>query len=113
MYDRFWDQMILWLMAGRDFLPNKQFSFRSSSANVLLGEKVYFKLVMRNLDAKVSNVPVAIFQGDREIGRTSLTAGGAEGGYRMSADFLPDKAGRYRAVAELPDGARQESKFIV
>jgi hypothetical protein len=113
MFDKFWDQMILWLMAGRDFLPNKQFSFRSSSANILLGEKVYFKLAMRTLNAKVQNVPVSIFQGDREIGRTSLAAGSSQNGYRMSAEYLPEKVGRYRAVAELPDGSRQESKFFV
>jgi hypothetical protein len=113
MFDRFWDQMILWLMAGRDFLPNKQFSFRSSSANILLGEKVYFKLVMRNLDTKIRNVPVTIFKDDKEIARTSLTPGDAQGGYRLSADFLPEKTGRYRALADLPDGTHEESKFIV
>ena len=113
MFDKFWDQMILWLMAGRDFLPNKQFSFRSSSANVLLGEKVYFILVMRSLDTKVQHVPVAIFQDGREIARTSLTPGGTQSGYRLSADFLPEKTGRFSAVADLPDGTREESKFIV
>jgi hypothetical protein len=113
MFDRFWDQMILWLMAGRDFLPNKQFSFRSGSANVLLGEKVYFKLVMRNFDPAVGSVPVTIFQGDREAARTSLTRGGSAEGYRLKADFLPEKTGRYVARADLPDGTSQESKFIV
>ena len=113
MFDRFWDQMILWLMAGRDFLPNKEFSFRSSSANILLGEKVYFKLVMRNLDPKIQNVPVTIVQDDKTVARTSLTPGGTEGGYRLGGDYLPDRTGRYRAIAELPDGTRQESKFIV
>ena len=27
LFDRFWDQMILWLMAGRDFLPTQQLLF--------------------------------------------------------------------------------------
>src|SRR5262249_52887219 len=38
LFDRFWDQLILWLMAGRDFLPTQKFSLRASSANVPLGE---------------------------------------------------------------------------
>ncbi len=38
-FDRFWDQLILWLMAGRDFTPTRQYTFRPNSANVLLGEK--------------------------------------------------------------------------
>ena len=40
LFDRFWDQMILWLMAGRDFLPAQQFSLRATPANVPLGEKI-------------------------------------------------------------------------
>ena len=113
MFDRFWDQMILWLMAGRDFVPNKEFSFRSSSANVLLGEKVYFKLVTRSLETQLRAVPVTIYQGATEVARISLTPGSAEAGYRLAADYLPEKTGRYRAVADLPGGVREESKFIV
>ncbi len=113
MFDRFWDQMILWLMAGRDFSPNKEFSFRSSSANVLLGEKVYFKLVTRSLSTQVRSVPVTIMQEGKEIARTSLTSAGSEGGYRLTGDYLPEKTGRYSAVADLPGGVREESKFIV
>ena len=32
---------------------------------------------------------------------------------RLTAEFLPEHAGRYRAVAKLPDGTTQESRFIV
>ena len=111
-FDRFWDQMILWLLAGRDFIPNRQFSFRPNSANVLLGEKVYFRLVMRQPDAKVKSAPVTIYFGEREAGRTSFapTPGSAT---RLSAEFLPERTGRYRAVVNLPDGTTQESRFIV
>ena len=71
-FDRFWDQMTLWLLAGRDFIPNHQFSFRPSSANILLGEKVYFRLVLRQPDPNVKSVPVTIYFGDTEAGRTTL-----------------------------------------
>ena len=59
-FDRFWDQMILWLLAGRDFIPNRQYSFRPSSANILLGEDVYFRLVLRQPDARLKSVPATI-----------------------------------------------------
>ena len=68
MFDRFWDQMVLWLMAGRDFLPNQQFSLRTSSANILLGEKVYFRVVMRNPDPKVKEVPIVFYREIRRLG---------------------------------------------
>ena len=111
-FDRFWDQMILWLLAGRDFIPNRQFSFRPSSANILLGEKVYFRLVLRQPDPNLKSVPVTIFFGDTEAGRVSLAPAPASTG-RLSAEFLPERIGRYRAVVNLPDGTTQESRFIV
>lgn len=111
-FDRFWDQMILWLLAGRDFTPNRQYSFRPNSANVLLGEKVYFRLVMRQPDPKLLSVPVTIHFGDAEAGRFNL-APLPDGTGRLAADYLPERAGRYRATAHLPDGTNQESRFIV
>ena len=71
-FDRFWDQMILWLLAGRDFIPNRQYSFRPNSANILLGEKVYFRLVLRQPDPKVKSAPVTIYFGDALAGRVNL-----------------------------------------
>jgi hypothetical protein len=111
-FDRFWDQMILWLMAARDFVPTRQFSFRTSSANILLGEKVHFRLVMRAPDASVKTVPLQIFQDTKPVGGATFSRSG-EDPSRLTADFLPEKPGKYRAVAQFPDGTQQESKFIV
>lgn len=111
-FDRFWDQMILWLLAGRDFIPSRQFSFRPSSANILLGEKVYFRLALRQPDPKLKSVPVTIYFGDAEAGRTTLAPSSTSLG-RLTAEFLPERVGRYRSVVTLPDGTTQESRFIV
>jgi hypothetical protein len=111
-FDYFWDQMVLWLLAGRDFIPSRQFSFRPNSANILLGEKVYLRLVMRQPDPKVKSVPVTIYFGDQEAGRANM-APVPTSLSRLTAEFLPERAGRYRAVAHLPDSTTQESRFIV
>lgn len=111
-FDRFWDQLVLWLMAGRDFIPTKQFSFRTSSANILLGEKVHFRLVMKTPDANLKKVPLTISLDGKELSKTAFTPNG-EDAFRLGAEFLPEKPGRYRAVANFPDGTQQESKFIV
>lgn len=111
-FDRFWDQMILWLLAGRDFIPNRQYSFRPSSANILLGEDVYFRLVLRQPDARLKSVPATIYYGDAEAGRVNLAPAPASTS-RLTAQFLPERTGRYRAVVNLPDGTTQESRFIV
>jgi hypothetical protein len=111
-FDRFWDQMVLWLMAGRDFTPNRQFSFRPSSANILLGEKVYFHLTMKQLDPNLKSVPVTIDYGETEVGRTTFSPSTTNVG-RFTAEFLPERTGPYRAVVNLPDGTKQASRFIV
>jgi hypothetical protein len=111
-FDRFWDQMVLWLLAGRDFIPNRQYSFRPNSANILLGEKVYFHLVLRQPDPKLMPAPVTVHFGEAEAGRVNLTPVAASTG-RLAADFLPERPGRYRATVNLPDGTTQESRFIV
>jgi hypothetical protein len=111
-FDRFWDQMLLWLLAGRDFIPNRQFSFRPNSANVLLGEKVYFRLALRKPDPNLKAVPVTIYFGNAEAGRTTLAPAPISTG-RLTSEFLPERTGRYRAVVKLPDGTTQESRFNV
>ena len=111
-FDRFWDQMILWLLAGRDFIPSRQFSFRPNSANVLLGEKAGFRLTMRQPDPSVKSVPLTLYLGDNEVARVNLTSSSAEAG-RLVAEYLPERVGRYRAVAHFPDGTSQDSRFIV
>lgn len=111
-FDRFWDQMVLWLLAGRDFIPNRQYSFRPNSANILLGEKVHFRLSLRQPDPEVKSVPVTVYFGDEEAGRANLTPMPGSVG-RLSTEYLPEKVGRHRAVVRLPDGTTQESRFIV
>jgi hypothetical protein len=111
-FDRFWDQMILWLMAGRDFIPARQFSFRPNSANVQLGEKAFFRLTMRQPDPTVKSVPLTIFLGETEVARVDLSPPSLEPG-RLTGEFLPERIGRYRAVARFPDGTTQESRFVV
>jgi hypothetical protein len=111
-FDRFWDQMMLWLLAGRDFIPSRQFSFRPNSANILLGERVYFRVAMRQNDASLKTVPLRLYLGDAEVGRVNMTAATTQGG-RLAGEFVPQRVGRYRAVANFPDGTSQESRFIV
>ncbi len=113
LFDRFWDQMILWLLASQDTIPSRRFSFRTSSANILLGEKVYFRLIARNVAPNPPTVPLTLYQEDKPIGRTVFAAPLGQDAYRLTAEFLPEKVGRYRAAAAFPDGTKQESRFMV
>ena len=113
LFDRFWDQMILWLMAGRDFLPTQQYSLRASSANVPLGEKIFFRALRRDPGAKLAQIPLVISQDSREAGRTTLTAADTGAAGKLTAEFVPAKPGRFEAAARFPDGTTQTARFIV
>jgi hypothetical protein len=113
VFDRFWDQMILWLMAGRDFLPTQQYSLRASSANIPLGEKIYLRGVKRDVAAKMADVPLIITGPEGEAGRTTLTAADPNTPDKYTAEFLPAKAGKYTATAKFPDNSVQTARFIV
>lgn len=109
VYDKFWDQMVLWLMSGRDVMPDTAFTFRTDTGNVPLGEKVRFRVVPREAEALPASVPVTLRREGREVAR--LTCAGVPGGTRLTAEYVPELAGRYEAQAELPDGTRPVIRF--
>ena len=110
VFDRFWDQLALWLMAGRDFIPDAEFVLRSNTVNVPLGEPIYLRLVTRNAQTSKASIPVSIYQGDEEIERLSLS--NREGESKATAAFFPDSSGRFRAVAQFPDNTVGELRFM-
>jgi hypothetical protein len=114
LFDRFWDQMILWLMAGRDFLPTQQYALRANSANIPLGEKIYFRAIVRDLGAKklTIDIPLVIAQDKGEEARTVLRPD-ASAPDKLTADFLAAKPGKYTATAKFPDNTTQSARFVV
>ncbi|MEP6670380.1 MAG: hypothetical protein ABJF10_14565 [Chthoniobacter sp.] len=114
LFDRFWDQMILWLMAGRDFLPTQQFALRANSANIPLGEKIYFRAIVRDSTAKklAADIPLTVHRDKDEAGHTTLRPD-ATAADKLTAEFLAPKPGKYTATAKFPDGTTQTARFVV
>jgi hypothetical protein len=112
-FDRFWDQMILWLLAGRDFSPTQAYALRGSGANIPLGEKIYFHAQKRDSAPFSADLTLRVEHAGKEVTRTTLSQpdDGAPG--RLSAEFLPATTGRYSATTQFPDGTRQTVRFIV
>ena len=110
-FDRFWDQMILWLMAGRDFVPAQKFSLRASSANIPVGEKIYFRATSRDGAAAAREIPLVISQNGVEVGRTTLTTTD-QAPDKLAAEYLPAKTGKYDATAQIP-GVTASARFFV
>lgn len=111
VFDRFWDQTVLWLLAGSDLMPASRFTLRADTANVLLGEKIHFRIIERDKHSTVSSVPLTIRSNGKEIAAMSCTA--TDQSNRLAADFLPEQNGRYAAEARLPDGSSLTARFIV
>lgn len=108
VYDRFWDQMVLWLMAGRDFMPATAFTLHADTGNVPL-RRIGFRVHPRDPAALPAVVPIVLLHEKKELAR--LTAAKVPGGTRLGAEYLPEQPGRYEAIAQLPDGTRPSIRF--
>ena len=112
LFDKFWDQTILWLMSGRAVNPGQTYTFRADAANIPLGETIRFRVTARKADARMAPVPVTIEKEHTEAGRFACAQ--AAGDVSMlSGEFLPQTAGKYTAKAVLPDGTTQTARFFV
>ena len=112
LFDRFWDQFLVWLVAGADTNPGHAYSFRANTANLLLGEAVHLRLVAHDLNKSIRETPVTIFCDEKPVARASLVST-PDNPTGLHADFQPEKTGRYRASAVMPDGKPQEVKWMV
>jgi hypothetical protein len=112
VFDRFWDQMILWMLASRDFLPTDKFGLRASTANVALGERISFRAIVRDESTTLKDVPLVIQRGKEEVARMSLTES-EQSPDRLTVDFQPPAKGKYEATALFPGGIKQTVRFIV
>jgi hypothetical protein len=110
-FDRFWDQMLVWLSASREILPSRPYTLQISPVNVPLGDKVFFRLNEREPDPALGVLPLQILVGDREVARVTL--GRAPGEGRLAAEYTPETLGRHRVNVTLPGGTRAEGRFIV
>jgi hypothetical protein len=112
VFDRFWDQMILWMLASRDFLPTDKFGLRASTANVPLGDRIAFRAMVRDSALSLREVPVVIHRGTEEVAKLSLTPP-EPGSDRLTGEFQPPAKGKYDATATFPGGQKQAVRFIV
>jgi hypothetical protein len=113
VFDRFWDQTVLWLLAGSDFMPQSRFTFRADTANVLLGEEIHFRLAAREKPGAPPSVPVRVESNGKEIAALTFAASDPRDPKRFTANFLPGQTGHYSAEARLPDGSAQTIRFVV
>lgn len=111
LFDRFWDQVIVWLLASSEHVSGAQHRLRASTANLPLGQEIFLRLQFKK-DSRPAGPPVLeITTGDAAPAPVTMTA--TDNPLQFEARYVPPKTGRYRAQVSLSDGAHQSARFMV
>lgn len=110
-YDRFWDQLALWLLANGGVSPLEGFSLRADTSNLPLGESIRLRLTAHGVDLPTTPLMMNLFMDDEPV--TTLTLAPGDPPTSSMAEITPQATGRYRATVETPDGKTLNSQFIV
>ena len=100
VYDRFWNQLILNLIAQSGGSLNNKSSITMSSANISVGERVNFALNLVPGTAPPVSPRITIFR-DEELVTEVPLAQSAQGEGPFTGSMLADKTGRYRGLLKL------------
>ncbi len=115
LYNKFWGQIVRWLVAGASQMPGQTVSFRTDRLTYETGERVMFHVFNRQPDQSAFHPALTITQPDGQVIRLQPNLEGTdEGVYVAAAKAGPE--GEYQAVLEtgLPEpNNRLELRYTV
>ena len=111
LYDLFWDQLVLWMLANGGVSPSEGYAFQTNTANLTAGETITFSLLTNGLNPPSETPTVKISQSSEQAASVVLTPDNS--GESWSASFTPRALGRHEAVIKLPDGKEARARFMV
>jgi hypothetical protein len=110
-YDRFWDQLTLWLLANGGVTPLEGYSLRADTSNLPLGETIRLRFGVHGIEPPATPPSVALLKEDAPV--TTLTFSAGENESLYLAEFTPRETGRYRAQVVTADGKTMTTQFMV
>ncbi len=110
-YDRFWDQLALWMMANGGVAPLEGYSLRADAANLPLGETIRLRFGVHGVDTPATLPSIVVSKDDVPVTSLVLTPGNDAS--ISTAEVTPRDTGRYKAQATTPDGKTVATHFIV
>ncbi len=110
-YDRFWDQLALWLLANGGVAKIEGYSLRADTANLPLGETIRLRLMANGVEAPKTLPSVTILKDGISVTQLNLSSG--ENPTISHAEFIPKETGHYKAELTAPDGKKLATQFIV
>ncbi len=110
-YDRFWDQLTLWLLANGGVSPMEGYSLRSDTSNLPLGETVHLRFGVHGVEPPSTAPVLELLKDDIPVTSLNLTTNGNPAIF--TTEFTPRETGRYMARVKTPAGKMTETHFIV
>ena len=110
-YDRFWDQLTLWLLANGGVGPLEGYSLRGDTSNLPLGETIRLRFGVHGIEPPATPPTLELFKDDIPV--TTLTLAAGDDPNLFHAEFKPRETGRYKALVKTGDGKQVISHFIV
>lgn len=114
VYERFWRQIVQWLVFESDFLPGQDISFRTDSYTYQPGQRVQLSVTTRHLDPAAYRPEIALHPPEGPA-RTIVPAPLEADPSRFVATFTPEHEGEYRAVlrGNMGKPGIEETRFTV
>ena len=117
VYDRFWGQLVRWLVSDSDFLPGQEISFRTDRYTYDVGETVQLIVRTKFMDAK-SIAPAAVVTSPSGKEVTVPLEADAQTPGTYSGRYLPDEQGEFAAAlhytaANLDAPTKETAAFTV
>jgi hypothetical protein len=109
-YDRFWDQLTLWLLANGGVTPIEGYSLRADTSNLPLGETIHLRFAAHGTEAPATPPVISLTKDDAPV--TSLNPSSNGDPNVFIAGFTPRETGRYTARCRVGDKA-METHFMV
>jgi hypothetical protein len=110
-YDRFWDQLTLWLLANGGVTPLEGYSLRADTSNLPLGETIHLRFGVHGIDPPATPPSARLFKDNEPV--TTLTFTPGDDPALFITAFTPRETGRYRAEVASGDGKTMTTQFIV
>ncbi len=99
VYDRFWNQLVLNLIAQSRGTPNNKSSITMNSANLAVGERVDFTLNLVKGTPPPVSPRITIFRDDKVV--TEVPLAQTNEGEPWAGSMVPDQTGRYRGSLRI------------
>ncbi|MFO8028073.1 MAG: hypothetical protein R6U56_10450 [Opitutales bacterium] len=113
LFDPFWDNLILWLISGRNVHSDSDYSLMLNTANLALGQSIHLRMTAKNPESLPMGVPVELYRDGDEAALERGTLSPDEQQNQLTAQFTPTRPGIYRIDVPLPDGKSELLRFAV